>query len=379
VRVVHVIGRMNVGGPAAIVTELLQNLGGDVHLLVGEVDPSEADFLELRDPALDVTRIPGLGRAVRPTDDVRALAGLTRTLARLRPDIVHTHTAKAGALGRTAAALVGIRARVHSFHGHLLHGYFSPLATRGVVVAERGLAGVTDRLVAVGTGVRQELLAARIGTAGQYVVIPPGIALSRAAPGRDEARAALGLPAGGAVVAYVARLIPVKRPDRMLAVAREIPEATFVVAGDGPLRSELGASAPANVRFLGWRADVENVYAAANVALLTSDNEGMPVTLIEAGLCGVPAVTTDVGSTGEVVLDGKTGVTVVPEVRSLVEAVRGLLSREEAGREMGRAAREWTEDAFSVRRMTDAHKALYEALMAGPPGRRFRPIGGRRH
>src|SRR5665213_3770678 len=116
---------MNVGGPAAIVTELLGHLDLDLHLLVGEVDAGEADYLQLRAPSLEVTRIPGLGRAVRPTDDVRALAGLTRTLSRLRPDIVHTHTAKAGALGRTAASLAGVRSLVHSFHGHLLHGYFS--------------------------------------------------------------------------------------------------------------------------------------------------------------------------------------------------------------------------------------------------------------
>jgi len=363
---------MNVGGPAAIVTELLGNLDLDLHLLVGEVDAGEADYLQLRAPSLEVTRIPGLGRAVRPSDDVRALGGLTRTLSHLRPDIVHTHTAKAGALGRTAASLAGVRSLVHSFHGHLLHGYFSPTVTRGVVLAERALATQTDRFVAVGGSVRDELLAARIGTPDQYVVIPPGMPLPEATPGRDEARAALGLPKAGPIVAFVARLTRVKRPDRMIAVAREVPEATFVVAGDGPLGPELRADAPPNVRFLGWRADMENVYAAANVALLTSDNEGMPVTLIEAALSGVPAVTTNVGSAGEVVLNGVTGFTVAPDAACLVEAVRGLLANEVQCREIGLSARKWAEENFSVGKMTSAHIDLYESVMANPPKRRFR-------
>jgi glycosyltransferase involved in cell wall biosynthesis len=175
------------------------------------------------------------------------------------------------------------------------------------------------------------------------------------------------------VVAYVARLTKVKRPDRMIGVARALPDVTFVVAGDGPLRPELGEGAPANVRFLGWRADIENVYAAADVILLTSDNEGMPVTLIEAALCGVPAVATKVGSTGEVVVDGRTGWTVAPDVAPLAEAVRGLLGNDSRRHEMGEAARLFAQESFGVARMTAKHGELYESLMAGP-----RPRGLRR-
>lgn len=379
VRVVHIIGRMNVGGPAAMVTELLENLEMDVHLLVGAVDADEADSLLLRAPAVEVIRIPGLGRAVRPTDDVRALAGLVRQLSRLRPDIVHTHTAKAGVLGRTAASVVGVRSRVHTFHGHLLHGYFSPPVTMGVTAAERTLATVTDRLVAVGQSVRHELLGARIGRPDQYVVIPPGVPLPAPPPHRHAARAALGLPADGPVVAYVARLAKVKRPDRMIAVAREVPEATFMVAGDGPLRRELQATAPSNVRFLGWRSDMDNVYASADLVLSTSDNEGMPVSLIEAALYGVPAVATDVGSTGEVVVDTLTGLTVAADVPCLVDAVRELLSDESRCRQMGGSARDRAGDIFSVARMTAAHAKMYGELMTASAAPRWRPLSRRRH
>ena len=189
---------------------------------------------------------------------------------------------------------------------------------------------MTDRLVAVGGSVRDELLAARIGRPEQFVVIAPGVSPPGPCPERQQARAALGLPADGSVVVFAARLTGVKRPDRMLAVAREMPDVIFVVAGDGPLRPELEARAPANVRFLGWRSDMATVYAAGNLVLLTSDNEGMPVTLIEAALCGVPAVATDVGSTREVVLNGRTGVTVPADASYLVDAARGLLARSRA-------------------------------------------------
>jgi glycosyltransferase involved in cell wall biosynthesis len=368
---------MNVGGPAAIVTELLTHLDLDIHLLVGDVEAGEADYVELRAPSLPVTHIPGLGRTVRPTDDLRALGSLVGHLRRLRPDIVQTHTAKAGALGRAAAVTARVPARVHTFHGHLLHGYFSKNMTRSIVLAERALARVTDRIVAVGESVRAELLGAGIGRPTQYTVIPPGVTLPNPPPGREAARQVLGLPATGPVVVYVARLTGIKRPDRMIDVARALPEVSFVVAGDGPLQAEMRTDAPANVRFLGWRSDIENVYSAADVVLLTSDNEGMPVTLIEAALCGVPAVATNVGSTGEVVLDGRTGWIVPTDASALADAVRRLLLNETQRLEMGAAAQRWADEAFGVRAMAEAHRTLYESLMSDPPARHLRSKANR--
>jgi glycosyltransferase involved in cell wall biosynthesis len=352
-RVVHVIARMNVGGPAELLVQLLDELPGQ-ELLTGDVEDGEADHLVLRAPQTPFTRAPGLGRSPRPGDDLRALAFLTGELRRRRPDVVHTHTAKAGALGRVAARAAGTPAVVHTFHGHLLHGYFSPGVTRAVVTTERVLARTTDRLVAVGARVRDELLAARIGRPEQYAVIPPGVRLPTPPP-RDTARQALGLPAEGPVVASVGRLITIKRPDRLLAVARLLPEVTFVVAGEGPLLGETRLKAPGNVRFLGWRADVETVWAAADVALLTSDNEGMPVSLIEAALCGTPAVSTDVGSVAEVV----TGEVAEPDAGALASAVRRVLAQDL------RAQAEQTARArFGVVGMVSAHAQLYDELTA---------------
>lgn len=350
VNVVHVIARMNVGGPAAIVVELLEHLPEQV-LLTGEVEQGEADHLGLRSPETPFTRVPGLGRSLRPGDDLRALTFLIRELRRRKPDVVHTHTAKAGALGRLAARAARVPYVVHTFHGHLLHGYFSPAVTRAVVTTERVLARTTDRIVAVGDQVRNDLLAAGIGRTDQYTVIPPGISV-RTPPSRAKAKAALGVE--GPVVAAVGRLIPIKRPDRLLAVAALMPDVTFLVAGEGPLLEQTRADAPPNVRFLGWRGDVEVVHAAADVALLTSDNEGMPVSLIEAALCGTPAVSTDAGSAREVV----TGEIVGNDPAELAAAVRRVLSQD-----LGPQARADAERRFGVAAMVAAHERLYSELL----------------
>jgi glycosyltransferase involved in cell wall biosynthesis len=345
---------MNVGGPAELLVQLLDGLPGQ-ELLTGEVQDGEADHLSLRAPETPFTRVPGLGRRPRAGDDLRALAFLIAELRRRRPDVVHTHTAKAGALGRIAARAAGVPAIVHTFHGHLLHGYFSLTATRGVVLTERILGRTTDRLIAVGEQVRDDLLAAGIGRPDRYAVIPPGVRLP-APPDPAAARVRLGVAPDVPVVAVVGRLIAIKRPDRMLAVARRLPDVTFLVAGEGPLLEQVRRNAPANVRLLGWRADVETIYAAADAALLSSDNEGMPVSLIEAALCGTPAVSTDVGSAREVV----TGEVTVMDPDALAAAIRRVL----ASPGLGEQARRRAQERFGIEAMLSAHARLYEEVAA---------------
>jgi glycosyltransferase involved in cell wall biosynthesis len=364
---------MNVGGPALQVTALTTQLDPERYeqrLLVGDVGEGEADYLSLRAPDVPAVTVPGLGRTPNLTGDVRALAALRREIRTFRPHIVHTHTAKAGVLGRAAAMAERVPTRVHTFHGHLLHGYFSPLATRAVVTAERGFARRTTRLVAVGQRVRDELLAARIGRPEQYVVVPPGVQLPPA-PIRAAARVGLGLPLDGPVVAFVGRLTQVKRPDRFAEVAirlaRVRPGAVFVIAGEGPLLPDLRARlAPLGdqARLLGWRADVETVYAAADVVVLTSDNEGMPVSLIEAASVGCPAVTTAVGSAGEVVLDGRSGFVVSPDVDAIADATGRVLDDPALRSRLARAASVHAHACFSRDRLVADTAGLYDELVA---------------
>ncbi|MEW2085272.1 glycosyltransferase [Streptomyces sp. NPDC005283] len=369
-RVMRVITRMNIGGPAVQVSALMRGLDSerfDHRLIAGLVGAGEADYLDQRAPDLPVQRLDGLGRAVRPTDDVRCLLELAAAMRRFRPHIVHTHTAKAGALGRAAAVLARVPSRVHTFHGHLLHGYFSPAKTRVVVQAERGLAALSDKLVAVGSRVRDDLVAAGIGKANQFTVVPPGTRLATA-PEPADARRLLGLPQGCPVVAYVGRITGIKRPDRFLAVAREVrhavPGVHFVVCGSGDFQpdpeavAELGDS----LHLLGWRADVETVYAAADLVLLTSDNEGMPVSLIEAGLAGLPTVATNVGSVAEVVQDGTTGLLAGLSSGELARHTVTLLRDAELRREMGTQARTFTAQRFGEERLVADTQALYTSI-----------------
>lgn len=367
----RLIARMNVGGPAQQIVGLQRGLDPrrfDSRLVTGWVGEGEEDHLRLRAPDIDVLRIAGLGRSVRVGDDARALAGVVGEMRRFSPDIVHTHTAKAGVLGRLAALRAGVPATVHTYHGHLLHGYFSPPLTAGVTFVERTLARRTDRLLAVGERVRDDLLEAGIGRLDQYRVVPPGVDIPPA-PGRSEARASLGIPLDVPVVAFVARLTQVKRPLRFVEVVRlvsaERPDVRFVVAGEGPLADELLAAASGlPIDLLGWRPDVERVYAASDVVILTSDNEGMPVSLIEAGLCGRAAVTTDVGSAREVVADGVTG-RVVPQRHAgvLAQALLDLLRSPTLLADMGSRAADRCRARFGMDRLVQDMAMLYEELV----------------
>jgi glycosyltransferase involved in cell wall biosynthesis len=314
--------------------------------------------------------VPGLGRSVKPLDDVRAFLFLVREMRKFRPTIVHTHTAKGGVLGRLAAVVTRAPIRVHTFHGHLLRGYFSPLITRAVVVVERLFGHVTTWGVAVGDEVRHDLIAARVLTPERSSVVAPGVA----DPGDRDVRAArraLGVPERARVVLFVGRLTAIKRTERLIELARElrdeIPDAVFVIVGDGPGRADLerAAAGLTNVRFLGWQSDMSRVYAASDLVVLTSDNEGMPVALIEAAMQGVPAVSTDVGAVRQVVEDGTSGILVAPGDAAALRAATLLMLRDdERRREMGESARGRARRLFGEQRLVADYESLYERLVA---------------
>lgn len=370
VRVVEVIARMNVGGPAILLASMQQRLDPDsfdLRLLTGYCADDEADYLETMAPHVPVERIDGLGRSIKPGSDLAKVRLLSERFRQLRPDIIHTHTAKAGVVGRVAAKLARVDARlVHTYHGHLLHGYFSPTKTKGVVAIERVLARVTDRLVAVAPGVRDDLLAAHVGRADQYRVIGPGVELPPL-PGRAEARTALGLPFDAPVVSMIGRLTGIKRPDRFadavaLVHARH-PEAVFAVAGAGDREQDLRLRvAGLPVTMLGWRSDVETVLAASDVLVLTSDNEGTPLSLIQAGLASLPVVATDVGAVRDVVEDGVTGILCAPDPLAVADALCRILDDPAAARRMGETGERLMAERFSMASMIRAHEALYEEL-----------------
>ena len=371
VRILRIIARMNVGGPAWQVSVLTRGLDRErfqSRLIAGDVSEGEADFIELRDPDLPVVKVPVLGRSVRFGDDLRAFIAIRHALREYRPMIVHTHTAKAGLLGRIAATTCRVPVRVHTFHGHVLHGYFNRWVTRVIRVVERLLARHTTALVAIGERVRDELIEAGIGRLGQYVVIPPGVALE-ALPARLSARGALGLPLDQPVILFAGRLTAIKRPDRLIEamalVLEQQSDAVLAIAGEGDLLEEtrrLAEPLGSSIRFLGWQKDMTGLYAAADCMVLTSDNEGMPVTLIEGAMAGVPSVTTGVGRAREVVLDGVTGLVVESDATAIAEGLVRLLD-DDLRNGMGAAARERAEAEFGTKRFIADHEALYESLL----------------
>ncbi len=370
-RVMQVIARMNVGGPALQVSTLMRGLDPTLfeqRLFAGPPNLAEGDFRQLRARDVTATTVPTLGRNAKPSDDLRALAALSAAMRSFKPDVLHTHTGSAATLGRIVAMMRGVPIRVHTFHGDLRHGYESAARTQILTRTERALARTNDALIAVGARVRDDLLDAGIGRPEQFEVVPPGVSL-KPLPDRDEARRMLGLTGEAPVVAFVGRVTAIKRPDRMLAVAREvrraIPAVRFVVCGDGDLLTRMvneATTSRLNVSYLGWRADVETVYAAADLVLLTSDNEGMPVALIEAGLAGRAAVATDVGGVAEVVRHGVTGLVTDREVGNIAAAVRQLLLDLPLRQRMGQAAYGETSRRFGSDRLIAGTAELYRRL-----------------
>jgi glycosyltransferase involved in cell wall biosynthesis len=318
-------------------------------------------------------RDPGLG-------DLRALARIARIARIDRPALVHTHAAKGGTLGRVAVMLAFPRKRpavVHTFHGHSLTGYFSSRTARIYTRIERFLARRTDVLVAVSEEVRDDLVGLGVAPREQFEVVRLGLDLSAFAGDgdREARRAALraqwGVGPEEQVVTLVARLVPIKRVDRFLAMAallRDRPDTRFVVVGDGELREQLQASEPARalgdrIVWAGFRRDVPDVCFASDVVVLTSDNEGTPVSLIEAQAAAVPVVSTSVGGVRSVVLDGESGL-LADEPEALAAAVGSLLDDPARAAAMAARGREHVLATFGVERLVDDLDRLYRRLLA---------------
>jgi glycosyltransferase involved in cell wall biosynthesis len=372
VKVLQIIARMNVGGPAVIVADLMRSIDAskvEQVLITGYCDSDEADYLETVATDIKATRIAGLGRSVSVVSDIRAFFALVAMIKKIAPDVIHTHTAKAGVLGRLAAILAGRKAkRVHTFHGHLLHGYFSGWKVKLVIAIEKFLAKRTDILVAVGNQVKNDLLAAGIGKADQYRVFFPGL-VEPAKISKDAARQQFAMDASDIYVAYVGRMTGIKRPDRLLNTAAEIKARNlpvkFIVAGEGDLFETTKNDAERRdlpVRFLGWRKDIGALLAASDIAILTSDNEGIPLTLIQAAQASLPIVATGVGSIGDIVAHEVNGYLVDGEPAALADALQKLAIDPVLREIMGKAGRERTSRYFSIEKMCADHTELYQLL-----------------
>ncbi len=374
IKVMRVIARMNVGGPAVQVSGLMRGLSStkfNHRLYTGYCTTDESDYLD--EVATDVIaiRIEGFGRRVNLAGDLRAFVSLVKEIRVFKPDVIHTHTAKAGFLGRLASiASLHPSIRVHTFHGHLLNGYFGVYKRSLVILAEKILAIFTDQLLAVGDKVRQDLLVAGIGNSEKFGLMRPGLEI-RKLPSMTDAQELYGLSSKAVHCAIIGRVTQIKRPDRFLDVVAEVKkrkiEIEFLMAGDGDLLEacrERIAVEELPVKVLGWQTNIERVLATSDIVILTSDNEGTPLSLIQAGMAGCPVVTTNVGSIPEVVLDGVTGLITGLDVREIADALEKLAGDVELRNRMGSAAQDFTLSNFGVNRLVRDHEELYIRLIA---------------
>jgi glycosyltransferase involved in cell wall biosynthesis len=386
-KILRVIARLNMGGPAlhvAYLTAGLRERGYDTTLVAGSLargEDSMAFVADARD--VQIVRIDQLGREISPLRDLVATVRLAWLIRRERPDILHTHTAKAGTVGRVAALLAGRRRPrivAHTFHGHVLRGYFGPVRSWFFLLLERWLASRTTALIAVSPQVRDDLVALGVAPPERFVVIRLGIELGeRVAPeqnGRAESRRYLGIEPDRFAVGWIGRMTAVKRTDDVLVAFKRLRDegvdAVLCMVGDGPDRQDLERRAHElgivrDTLFLGYQEDVAPFYAAFDALVLPSSNEGTPVSAIEALAAGRPVVATRVGGVPDVVQEGDDGFLVEPGATDdLADRLAQLARDPELRERMGRAGRERVLPRYAVERLVDDVDRLYRSLLRPP-------------
>ena len=384
IKVLRVIARLNVGGPAlhvAYLTAGLAERGYETTLVAGTIARGEESMSGVAEArGVTIETLAELHREIAPLRDARAILHLARLIKRDRPTILHTHTAKAGAVGRIAALLAG-SARppiiVHTFHGHVLRGYFNPLTTLGFRTLERWLARMTTVLVAVSPEVRDDLVRLGVAPAAKFAIVRLGIELEERTGAdegaRAETRRQFGVPPDAFIVGWVGRMTAVKRTDDVVRALRGLVDrgvdAYLCLVGDGPDREHLEryaheAGVVKRCLFVGYQDDVARFYEAIDVLLLPSVNEGTPVSVIEALAAQRPAVATRVGGTPDVIRDGIDGFLVeVGDAEALADRLAELAADPVRRAQMGADGRERVLGRYAVTRLVDDVDRLYRSLL----------------
>ncbi len=394
VKIVRVLARMNVGGPAIHAVFLTQRLNAARFrstLVTGVVGQSEGDMLYFAQQRGVIPFIlPELGREISWWSDLRSIWKLYRLFVHERPDIVHTHTSKAGVVGRVAAILARVPIIIHTFHGHVFHDYFGPLKTKLFIWIERCLARLTTKIVTISQAQLVELSDRyRIAPRDKFCVIPLGLDLAPYLTQRRE-QELQGASRNGseAVIGLVGRLVPVKNPEMAVRVLQRLMQKgeserpiRLMIVGDGELRLGLQewvrkAGLEEKVIFTGWQRELASLYGKLDLVILTSLNEGTPVALLEAMAAGLPFVATRVGGVldltvgAEQVVCGSNGqprfslfsngaVAEANDVEGFAAAVQYLLKDPLTMRRMGSEGRKFTTERYSLERLLRDTEKLY--------------------
>jgi len=349
--VLHCITRFNQGGTVTWLNNLIAN-DKETYLVSGECSEDEQEGIPNQN--FQFIKISHLKRSINPINDVIALVELIRIFRKIKPELLVTHTFKAGALGRIAIRFACPRSAkvIHTYHGHLQYGYFSSFGSRAVNWIERALQSITDGFIVNGYKVAMELQSVGL-LRKPYEVILPGVDLLP-----NEKNQKLKGNRMEVTVGWLGRLTSIKRPEMVVSQALRFPSVRFIVGGHGELESHLRSIAPINLEFLGWTSP-ENFWPIVDVGLLTSQNEAAPFSLIEAAFYGVPCVATDVGSVSDVVIDGVTGFLVEANDESITEKLEKLINDEGLRISMSRNARDLAAKEFTLKRFREKHKDFF--------------------
>lgn len=360
-RVLHIITRLNVGGTASWLDLLSSSLlkeGHQVRILSGVTNSNE--ILATLSSECNVKYVHTLKKESNILQDLCSFWEIRQEIKRFTPSVINTHTSKAGFLARLANfSLLRKRSRiVHTLHGHLLYGYFPKWKIWVIIGVERFLGGLTDLILVPGKRVAIEAESAGLLNKRKVINVVPGVPIpSIQMQSQNSHRVRVG---------WLGRLTQIKRPDRVIELARMFPEVDFFVGGNGELMNLIRKDSPTNLYLEGW-VNANEFWGRVDIALLTSDNEAMPISLIEAGMLGLPAVTTNVGSTAEVVIDGKTGYVVETDIQSITEGLRKLIESTELRTQYGEYAREFTTSTFGPKNQLDSHLHAYETALGMKP------------
>lgn len=388
-RILHIMARLNIGGTTPYLMQLIAQqraIGNSSRLICGVVGENEGDMHYLADRyRVDLTVLPSLGREISPLRDLQTLWLLFQLIRKERPDIVHTHTAKAGFIGRIAAWLARTPVIVHTFHGHVFNGYFSPAKTKVYLWLERLCARLSTRIIVLSQSLKRELCEVyHVAPAAKFEIVELGFDLrpyaaldhtssvDETARQAAELRARLTIPADAPLVGIVGRIVGVKNHQMFLQVAQLIlkqrPDAYFVIIGDGDLRTQIEAEAQTlgisdHLRFAGWITDLTMVYRALDLVLMTSLNEGLPVSLIEAMAAGVPVIATRVGGVPDLLENGELGGIVASQDSAAMAAQALDLLRDGKGSARVQHTREVALSRYSIETSAGKTDALYRKLL----------------
>ncbi len=378
--IVRIIARLNIGGPAihtVLLSKELNNRGYRDVLVCGKVSQSEGDMIYFaNENGVTPIVVPELGREISLVKDIKAFFSILKIIRHEKPDIVHTHTAKAGTLGRLAAIFAGVPVKVHTFHGHVLDGYFSPFKAGIFLMIERFLALFTDRVVVVSDLVKDEIVNKLKVTGGdKCVVVRLGFDLNKflSCEGKRGAfRKELNVGPETTLVGIIGRLVPIKNHKIFLDACKDLVDRydcgdlKFIIVGDGECLKEIKEKAielgiEKRVMFTGWRQDLDTVYADMDIVALTSLNEGTPVSLIEAMASAKPVVSTSVGGVSDVVTHGVNGfLTESNNAKDLSDKLLELLGDKEKREKFGLNGREAVRAKYSKERLVKDIELLYE-------------------